>query len=85
MDTDNLDTELFETERTDFADTEQQADIAELTAEVTELIKVVHQQNEILQEQQQLFAKIVRYYKKQTVRPAGKGLFGKIKGLINNH
>lgn len=80
-----MDTELVETERTDFASTQESTDIAELTAKVTELITAVHQQNEILHEQQQLFAKIVRYYKKQTGRPAGKSLLGKIKGLINKH
>jgi hypothetical protein len=80
-----LDIDLVETERIDSTCPQRQTDIAELTAGVTELIKVVHHQNEILQEQQQLFAKIVRYYKKQAGRPAGKGLFGKIKGLINNH
>jgi ribosomal protein S15P/S13E len=81
-----LDTELVETDRTDLdTTTSRQADIAELTAGITELIKVVHQQNEILQEQQQQFAKIVRYYKKQTSRPTGKNLIGKLKGMINNH
>lgn len=77
-----MDTELVEIERTDFDSVASTADIAELTAEVTELIKIVHHQNEILQEQQQLFAKIARYYKKQTGRPVGKGLIGKIKDII---
>jgi hypothetical protein len=81
-----LDTELVETDRPDVDPAASRpADIAELTAEVTELIKVISKQNEILQQQQQQFAKIVRYYKKQTGRPSGKNLIGKIKGIINNH